>query len=169
MKKLSTLSALILSLGLGVSAQAQQGPILGDAFVNIDSSNLSVFQFNSLDFGTISPIGQPGTVTIDPQGSTVASNVISTFEGFPGRWEVQGVPNAPIEISFPSSINLSNGVNSIRVDEFRTEFTNSDDVNETTLDASGLTTFNVGATLNVDGNQPSGSYFGQYQVTVVYN
>jgi hypothetical protein len=50
-----------------------------------------------------------------------------------------------------------------------TSFARSGGSTQRNLDAAGNDTFNVGATLVVGANQPSGVYSGTFDVTVAYN
>jgi hypothetical protein len=63
----------------------------------------------------------------------------------------------------PNSITLTTGTDNMEVDNFVSSLGAT-----STLDISGQAALKVGATLNVDANQPPGLYVGTFDVTVAY-
>lgn len=131
-------------------------------------SNINLVAQNGIVFGDISSSSIPGTVTIGTDSSrvtkggvTVNSNVVGT----PALYEVSGEPNATYSVSLPDSVVLTSasGDNMI-VNKFT-----SIPENDGQLDSSGRQDVNIGATLNVEGSQPFGTYRGVMSTTVDYD
>ncbi|GAA6166652.1 DUF4402 domain-containing protein [Sessilibacter corallicola] len=172
MKKLSIFSAAVLSLAVSAFSQAQQASGTGEVSAQVQFEDVTVSQLVPLDFGVVLPFGRSGSLTVSPTGPQTASNLLSTVSATPAEWRATGVPGAPFAISFPSSIDLTtgDGLNSMRVDSFRTNFRNPiNGAEQGAFPASGETTLLVGARLVVNANQAAGIYSGQYQITVAYN
>ncbi|GAB2197369.1 DUF4402 domain-containing protein [Sessilibacter sp. MAH4] len=167
---LSKLAAGLLMASTVVAVNAQQATNLGDATAEIQFEDITLTQVTGIDFGVILPFGRTGSLSVAPNGTNTRSNILQTVAGTPAEWSVTGVPNAPFSITFPTSINIStaDGENTMRVDNFNTNF-RSGTVDQTALDGSGERTVLVGARLVVNANQPAGIYSGQYQMTVAYN
>jgi hypothetical protein len=90
----------------------------------------------------------------------IAAGNVSNAAAF----DIIGYPDATFTISMPSSILISFGANDMAVDNFVSSLGAT-----SALDAQGESALKVGATLNVDANQPVGLYTGAFDVTVAYN
>lgn len=169
MRCLRTLVPLVaLALLLGAASAQAQDTAAGDVSAEIQNQAIDLLQEQPLSFGVILPFGRSGSVTITPSGSTDSSNVHQSSPGAPAIWQVTGVPNAPFEVTLPSSnsVTIANGSgDSMSV----TNFTRTGGSTQLFLDASGAETVNVGARLEVGANQPAGLYSGTYNITVAYN
>ncbi len=64
----------------------------------------------------------------------------------------------------PSQVVISQGIHNMKVENFVSSIGNT-----STLDTRGVAALKVGATLNVNANQPIGIYTGAFDVTVAYN
>lgn len=141
---------------------------LAIATVTADVTNTVIVNtINGMAFGDLSSSAQAGTLTISPNGvrSTTGGVTVNTaVAGSSAAFDVQGTPNASYSVSFPASLNMTNGTNSIVVDNFSYS-PNATNV----IGAGGQVTLFVGATLNVKSNQAFGSYTGQLSVTIDYN
>jgi len=121
----------------------------------------------ALGLGEIFVGPSPGAVTISAAGvrsSTGGVTLGSSSEAAAARFTVTGEPNGVFDVTLPSSATLSSGAHSMTLDTFTSSPSGSG-----TLDAFGMQTLTVGATLHVGAAQPSGSYSGFYNVTVAYN
>lgn len=122
---------------------------------------------SSLIFGSITPCGSPGTVTIRPDGSQtsscvsasvpfVAANCIATPGGFP----------VPMRISITApTFTINNGGASMDVNDFNI-ITNANGPTATVT--TFFTSFRIGATLNVGAAQAGGTYTGSFIVSVIF-
>ncbi|MFN6085257.1 MAG: DUF4402 domain-containing protein, partial [Fluviicola sp.] len=79
-------------------------------------------------------------------------------------FDIIGYADASFTISLPASILIASGANDMLVDNFISSLGAT-----STLDAAGAAALKVGATLNVDANQPEGLYTGSFEETVAYN
>ncbi len=126
---------------------------------------ISISAGASMDFGTMTPTGTAGTVTVTPAGVRTSVNV-DLFGGTPAAasFSVTGEPGQAYFITLPSSATLSSGGDTMTIDTF------TDDAGASpVLGIGGSDTFNVGATLNVGATQAAGTYSGTFSVTVNYN
>jgi hypothetical protein len=132
-------------------------------------ATLSIAPNSNLDFGSFSR-GTGGTVTIvADNGARTSTGVIevSSNPGAAGTFNVNGEPSAAYTITLPATATLTEtigGTETMTADTF-TSFP----ANSGTLDATGVQTLRVGATLNVGATQVTGIYSGSYPVTVNYN
>jgi len=127
---------------------------------------ISVSSTGSMDFGAFyAPTsGGAGSVTIAPDGSRTASKA-TLAGGAPAAasFTVDGSANTAYSVTLTSPGTLSDGSgNSMSIGSF------THDNTDNSLPPSGSETLNVGATLSVPKNQPSGIYTGTFTVTVNY-
>ncbi|MCB1782810.1 MAG: DUF4402 domain-containing protein [Alphaproteobacteria bacterium] len=127
--------------------------------------NIVVTEQAGINFGLIHPqSGQTGKVTISPSGDVNASN--STHNnGLPthaAHFVASGTPAANVLISFMNgSLNGTGDPMDIN------NFTHDAGVTPS-FDGSGVLDFHVGADVNLNLNQQSGSYNGTYTITLNY-
>ncbi|MCO5256874.1 MAG: DUF4402 domain-containing protein [Lentimicrobium sp.] len=127
---------------------------------------ISLVNTQGLAFGNIAASSNPGTVTITPEGvrshtGGVTPSIIGTYNN--AIYSATGEPNATYTITLPGSISISDGTNTMSVNNFTSTPAAG------TLSAAGSQTINVGATVNVGASQPTGNYTGSYDVTIAYN
>ena len=167
-------------INIGATLQLASGPAAGsysgtfdltcDGFS--DTTNvtatiavaISISFGGDLDFGTISPTGTAGTVTVAPDGVRTSANV-DLIGGLAGAasFDVTGEGNEVFSITFPSSATLTSGANSMTIDTFKHDAGGNPKL------SGGSLTFNVGAKLHVGAAQAEGTYSGTFAVTVNYN
>ncbi len=179
MKKLSILSAAVLSLVVSGFAQSQQSAIgTGSASAEVQSENISIEEQTGLDFGRVSPFSTVGTVTITASTNGQSSNnLIRTAAGTRGEWVVTGFANASFAVSITDSFTLTSedGQDSMQVTGVNVGIPNGsgssafNNISSSTITSTGERRLAVGGTLSVGGGQASGVYSGQYQITVIYN
>ena len=123
-----------------------------------------------MDFGSVSgdsDVANSSTVVLSTAGAVTASvnaAVVPLTGAQAATFDVTGAANALYDIVLPSAaVTISNGTDNMTVDTFVGSLGASG-----TLSAGGTESFNVGATLNIAGNQPTGTYTGTYTVTVTY-
>ena len=126
---------------------------------------ITITKTADLNFGTIIS-GPAGTVTVSPAGLETASgaSIVSPNPNVSAaQFNVTGEPSTAYSISLPSSITISNGAQTMTVDNFTTNPTPSG-----LLSGLGAQSLQVGARLSVLANQAVGSYSGTFSVTVAY-
>lgn len=122
--------------------------------------------FDPLLFGSITPCGAAGTVTISPSNSQSTSCVAATAPYSRARCIVtQLFPFRPIQIQITSpSFLISSGGNNMNVNAFNII---SDAGGPSTTITAPFVNIPIGATLNVGSTQASGTYTGTFTISVV--
>jgi hypothetical protein len=130
---------------------------------------LSITNTGGLHFGTIMRSGALGTVSIATDGTRTSSGGVTPSPLAPlhsvATFNVEGESGNEVVITLPASTTISNGSETMTVDNFVSD---PDDANPVTL-TGAATVLRVGATLNVAANQVSGTYTGTFDVSVNYN
>jgi hypothetical protein len=129
----------------------------------------SLLATQALSFGSFSPGGSSGTVTVGTAGARSAAGgaiLIPSGSGQAAVFTVSGSANATYAIELPANgvVALTSGIYSMAVNSFT-----SSPALTGQIGGGGSQTLRVGATLSVSGNQASGSYSGSFNVTLVYN
>ena len=154
-------------LVFGASSSFAQTSASADASANIVTP-LQIIKTADLLFGNIASGATPGTVDMalnDVRTSAGGVTLISAGNiSNAAAFDVLGHPDASFTISLPTSISILSGSNDMTVDNFISSLGAT-----SVLDPQGLASMKVGATLNVDANQPVGLYTGSFDVTVAYN
>lgn len=153
---------------LPIVAQAETASDTSPIGVRIENRTLSLTNTAGMNFGLVMPFSEDGTITINStNGGAIISNLLLVdATGFSrASFLVEGIPNAPFALTLPAQAIISNGVETMLVDNF---FRNSGSGISNTLNSSGLHTMFIGARLNVAGRQAPGDYTGQFEVTVNY-
>jgi Domain of unknown function (DUF4402) len=129
---------------------------------------LQLIKTSDLSFGEIVASSQNGQVSVGVNNSRIASGgvqLIATEENLnSAAFDIQGFPNSSFTVSMPSYIFISQGSNDMKVENFVSSLGNT-----SMLDSRGVAALKVGATLNVNANQPVGMYTGAFDVIVAYN
>jgi len=127
---------------------------------------ISITNNTALAFGDVYPdTAAGGTVLLDPTGARTAGGAaaLGATPGAAAQFTVSGQASALYTITLPAAaVTLTSGANNMTIDSFLSDGTG-------TLDGTGNEIINVGATLNVNANQPAGTYSGTFDVTVNYN
>lgn len=131
-------------------------------------SPLQITKTADLSFGKLVAGSQNGSVSIGVNNVRTARGgvqLISSAENSNSAgFDIVGYPNATFTISMPSQVVISQGIHNMKVENFVSSIGNT-----STLDTRGVAALKVGATLNVNANQPIGIYTGAFDVTVAYN
>ncbi|WP_424244259.1 hypothetical protein Dip510_001461 [Elusimicrobium posterum] len=123
---------------------------------------------SSLRFGSACPSGSTGYITVTPAGSATASGGAGCFSSSGAGadiFDLTGTANYAYYVTFPTSITISNGSNTLTVDNFTSLCPSGAGC---TLNSSGTGSFNVGGRLTIPSGAPSGTYTGSYTLTVNY-
>ncbi|MBL4673959.1 MAG: DUF4402 domain-containing protein [Arenicella sp.] len=166
MKRIHALTAMAVSLVLSTGAMAQvTDQVTGQMSATVLAQDITLTQVETLRFGTLLPFGRAGTIRIHTNGVTQGVNALSTADGGPSLWTVEGIGSAPYNVALPASAAVTDAAgNNMTVNTF-----SRSGGSQLVLDAAGDASFAVGAYLQVGANQPAGNYNGTYQVTVSYN
>jgi len=182
MSKTLFLFIFILCFSFLLKAQGPPTPPTGGNFATVGSSNNrsggdasavivqpnEISKVTNLSFGNIAAGNSFGTVVIDVYGERDASGGVTLISAgnvsSPAIFDITGFPNATFTISLPEVIYLTSGSDQMEVINFVSDLGNSSLLNQ-----EGEAQLKVGATLNVDANQPPGLYIGSFDVTVAYN
>jgi len=154
----------LIGFTAGISAQSLAADVEADAGAKIVAP-LQISNNTALYFGTIAPsLTSADNVIVSPAGtkSCGAELTCLTDDHTAANFKVSGEADASYTIELPNSINIANGAGgSMVVDGFTGSKSSG------TL-VSGADSFNVGGTLGVAANQPSGEYTGSFVVSVEY-
>lgn len=170
MKKYYHMVRLIFIVVLSFFAMSANSQNSATATVNSRATIIDPIKISKsvdLDFGNVISAYNPGTVTLSPDGSRVANGVqIST--NFPGTVSpaeaIVNHGNNKYSITLPESFTLYSQENPnqvLRINNFKI-------VPQT---GEVIDILKIGATLNLQANQPAGFYTNSsgFNVTVSYN
>lgn len=173
------LHVLMLTVAIALLAPAALGQ--AEATLSSDANaaivaGLSITNTLALGFGDMFASTAGGTVVVSPAGGLATTGIVhaggtvsaASFNVI----QTQGQPRFYVVI--PSSITISNGSDTMLVDDFTTNVANPALCVTTGGPAPGPRgqcekapfVLNVGATLHVGGEQPLGDYTGTFDVTV---
>ena len=128
-------------------------------------SPLSIKTLSQLDFGTITA-GRGGIFRVSPASgyTPIGTDGPRLIKGTPhaASFLITGPAQTPYEIILPTQTMLTGGKNSILVNNIKA------DQSKGLMPSNGLPV-HVGADLQVQANQPPGSYKGVFDVTVAYH
>lgn len=127
---------------------------------------LTLLNTSGLEFGKVSASGAAGTVVVTQDGNRYATGgaAIDPADRFtPASFIIQGRPNESFIVQLPDNLELfdQNG-NKIIIEDFKSS------AEQASLSPSGDMEFYIGGKLNLDPNQPSGSYNGTLVINVNY-
>jgi hypothetical protein len=164
MKNLVTIFASILLFTFAVNNSFAQNEVSASAEAAATIvAPITIEKSVDLNFGNIAAGAAAGTVVLGTDGQRTATNVIlPSVQGTvsAAEFSVTGLAGSLYSIKLPGTISISSGSASMSVNNF-TE-------NASKTLANGRETFQVGATLNLDANQATGTYQGSFEVTVDY-
>ncbi|MEO1406448.1 MAG: DUF4402 domain-containing protein [Pseudomonadota bacterium] len=183
MTRTSLFTLALAFAAFGMPAYAQDEDIAGGGadpefegnVGGIIINGLTINTVQDLDFGTIVPNATlAGTVLVrrgSNNNSECSAELICLKPGTRARFRVTGEPNRVVDYSNPTQITISNAAGDTMIVD---TFTGAGSGNDTsyrgfqTLRSSGLARFNVGASLQVNPDQPLGVYTGTFTITASY-
>lgn len=160
-------TAFILTVCLLPTATWAQATATGDISAEVQEIPITLTLEQPLSLGTFVPFGRSGTVTVNGDGSLSSENVLIVSEGQPASWLVGGTTGAYYDISYTTSTTLTNGSYTMDVTEIH--LFSVDGVIFPDSGSGAGDRIHVGATVNVNPNQPPGLYNGTYELSVAYN
>lgn len=162
------LAIAVVMLAFVGTVQAQTATATSNAAAVIIAP-LSITNTAGLHFGTIMRSAALGTVSIATDGTRTSTGGVTLSALAPlhsvATFDLEGESGNDVVITLPASTTISNGTQTMLVDNF---VSNPDDANPVTLGGTP-TVLSVGATLNVAANQASGTYTGTFDVSINYN
>jgi hypothetical protein len=166
---IKSLAIAVVMLAFAGTVQAQTATATSNAAAVIIAP-LSITNTGGLHFGTIMRSATAGTVSIATDGTRSSAGGVTLSALAPvhsaATFDVEGEDGRTVTITLPGTITIVNlAADDMDVDNFVSD---PDDANPVTL-TGVATVLRVGATLNVDANQPSGTYTGTFDVSVNYN
>lgn len=139
--------------------------INGTAAANVITP-LGISETTGLNFGDVSVGTGGGTVSIDfTNGRTATGDAEAVTGGTTpaaGAYLVTGTGTKTYSISLPGSTTITDGAVTMTVNGF------SHNAGATPALSGGTDTFNIGATLNINGGQAVNAYSGTFPLTVNY-
>lgn len=171
MKKLATLTLALFVFAGTAYGQGTSDDATASASVNVVST-ISVTSAQNPSFGTVAQ--GAGQVTLDPTDGTTDNG-----GGNPqaGTFTIEGTGGQGVQLSFPSSVELTGSGDPIT---FNTNVTgtsssgsqggstNKNDGDSVTLNGSGKYFLYVGGNINVGSSQATGTYDGDFTLTAEY-
>jgi hypothetical protein len=165
---IKSLAIAVVMLAFAGTVQAQTATATSDAAAVIIAP-LSITNTGGLHFGTIMRSATAGDVSIATDGTRSSSGGVTLSALAPlhsvATFDLEGESGNDVIITLPASATISNGTQTMTVDNFVSD---PDDANPVTLGGAAIE-LSVGATLNVAANQASGAYTGTFDVRVDYN
>jgi hypothetical protein len=171
MKKLTSIFAVLFLMTLSVNVFAQNTATVSNANASAKIiSKITLAQTTPLNFGTTAQTALGGTVTLTAASDVATysnpdSKINSSTEAR-ALFSVTGETGATYSIVLPTTdvtLTRASGTETMTINGFATE-----DATTNTIEG-GISSFHVGAVLNVGVNQVPGTYNGTYAVTVNYN
>lgn len=161
-----TLTAILTLLSVGMTF-AQQNSDTATANVTADVvAAISITKTTDMNFGKVVAGATGGTVVLSTASARSATGGVTLGNAgatAAASFDVTGESGATYAITLPASATIVSGTDEMVVDAFE------GDPDGTGTLTGGSETLNVGATLNVDASQPTGTYAGTFDVTVAYN
>lgn len=163
-KRFAAIFACVLSIGVISNTGANATTAIGNASAQIQEL-IQITEGQSINFGVLLPNGgAAGTASVSTTGSITTINSASQSGSAiqSGSFSASGTPNASLNISFQDGILTGSG-GSMAINAL-----NHDAGSTPSFNGSGALTFAVGGTLQINADQPAGSYSGTYQITLDY-
>ncbi len=163
----SVLVALFTLVSINVNAQTASASANATGSATIIAP-IQISKTVDMSFGNIVAGVGSGTVVLATNDSRTKTGDVILPATTPGtiasaQFKVTGLANATYAITLPTTLNISNGSQSMTINSFTSTPSSTGTL------TSGEETVKVGATLNVGASQASGNYTGSFSVTVAYN
>jgi hypothetical protein len=127
---------------------------------------INILKTADLSFGNF--MAGAGTVEVDIAGARTYTGAVVLASGgtapSAAEFDVSGEPNATYTLTMPTTLDLSNGANTMTA-----TLVSSLGGSTGTLSGLGAQTLNIGGSLAVADGQASGTYSGTLNVSVDYN
>ena len=129
---------------------------------------LTVTAVTPLHFGVVASKPTPTQVVVSPNGSRSGSAWLmpQAPHATVAEFQISGTPNTSFSVALPSSVTL-NGAGSATL-SVGTFVPSTGTLSGLSTGPSGTTDLFVGGTLSIPANAPTGTYSGEYTVTITY-
>lgn len=158
------------AIQLSLIAAFMTGSSLAVAAPGCNPSLQKVTALQNLAFGTAGALAGGGTVDVAPTGFRSSTGNVYLLGGtwFNAVFQIEGCENNVVTITLPTTGEILRGAggNKITINNFTSIPTVTQSY---TLDATGIMTINVGASLLLNAFQAAGDYSGNIAIDVVYN
>ena len=162
---------LVLAAGIQEASAVTESGLIEAVILNA----ITLTAVDDLQFGTIATGAAPSEVTVAPVTGirTLDSGdaVLSGGTVADGTFNLDGTDGVTVTIDVPASDTVDSGGDSMNVIDFAWDYNGGGvTVGDGTvaLAAGGPHVLSIGATLQLVGSQPAGTYTGSYDVTVNY-
>jgi hypothetical protein len=128
------------------------------------ASPLSVIKNKNLEFGKfIGGFGYSGRVTVNTSGERISSGGVRILgdTSSPASFTLSGAPGTHYTLTLPTSFTMISEGAHMDVSELSSSAPMTG-----VLPAEGVLQFTVGGTVTVNGNQPSHTYSGSFNISV---
>ena len=128
---------------------------------------LEVTKTSDLAFGSVvRPTSGSGTISIDANNGNVSTSNVARIGNTASRaaFSVVGQANANIQVTYPSSVNITRSGGSETLSISLTSTMGGGQIN-----SGGTATFYLGGQVTLQSTTVYGSYSGAFNVTVAYN
>ena len=184
-KAILNFSVIVMMVGFSSSLMAQtntSATVTGTSAGAVLIKAMTLTQTAPLHFGSIVLTTTAGGTVVLPSNSTTRqftggvaassatpapTNAAYNVTGTMNETYTVTLPTAPITVSHAT---LTTGEYQMDITAFKARFNGAaDDATTSALNASGVDSFTVGATLTVKASQLGGVYAGSFDVSVDYN
>ena len=126
-------------------------------------AQFTISQLEDLAFGAVIVGMSSGSVTVTSLGVVSTTGAIVQIGGDqPAAFQLAGPAATPYALSFPGTATVISGANSMTIRGFE-----ADKASGTTQGLINPIRIQIGATIDIAGNQAPGDYFGTFAVTVI--
>lgn len=160
-------AALILTMAAAMMPSCAQGTRASANGSATIIAPIVLIKTADLAFGTFTPTAAAGTVTLNPDGTRIGSNVLlsSMAEGNAASLSLNGNAGSSFTVSLPNGATLIGpGTSVMHINSFITNLTEAN-----VFGVGGITILKIGGMLSVDANQALGPYHGNFDLLVNYN
>lgn len=172
---LAAMLSLTLIPGAAHAAPGDSATTAGTAEATV-IERFQVVADNDLRFGSFNRPTSAGTLSIAVNGTVSGTAGMATTYNIPqtgtGRgpasFHLYGGRNRVVQVTLPTSFNISNGAATMRVDNLVRNASNGGN-QQVRLSNTGYFLLLVGGRLTVSPTQVAGDYSGTFDVTVAYN
>jgi hypothetical protein len=168
-KAIKLFVAVILMAGFttGLKAQGSLNASVGALIVDA----MGISEGTGMHFGTMFVPSTVATVILATDDSRTTTGTITLLPGpiaaRAGSYDITGIANAGYTITIDASTTITSGIpaDDMTVDNFVCSYGGK----TSNLSAGGADSFKIGATLHLASGQPTGTYSGNFNISVDYN
>lgn len=163
MKQITRILATLLVMFAFSAATFAQVQATANATATIVTP-IAITKDVDLNFGNLAVSTAAGTAVVAPNGNRTATLGVTLMPGgtvSAASFTISGIADASYAVTLPTTLNIVNGANTMVVDNFTSDYAGTI--------TGGSVVLNVGATVNVNINQPAAVYTNTTDLTVTVN